>query len=337
MSATTHDRVAVLGAGSWGTTLANLLAGKGMPVRLWAYEPEVVDAINSRHVNDLFLPGAALDPRLVATGSVADAIDGATVVCCVVPSHVSRRVLATAAPHIAGGIPLVCATKGIETDTLELMSDVYGEVVPQAPFVALSGPSFAQEVYEGQPTAVVAASTDVVAVEHAQRVFSTSAFRVYTGSDVVGVELGGSLKNTMAIASGVLEGLGLGNNPRAALITRGLAEITRLGLALGADPHTFAGLAGMGDLILTCTGALSRNRQLGVALAHGTSLAEYTATHRTVAEGVNTARAASRLAERHGVEMPITRQVAAVLFEGASPRECIQVLMERTLKAERWG
>ena len=331
------DVVAVLGAGSWGTTLANLLAKKGIEVRLWAYETDVVASINQRHVNDLFLADSPLDNRLHATGSLADAVRGATAVCCVVPSHVARTVLSAAAPHIPAGVPLICATKGIETDTLELMSDVFSEVVPHAPFVALSGPSFAQEVYGGQPTAVVAASTDVMAGEHTQRIFSTPAFRVYTATDVIGVELGGSLKNTMAIASGVLEGLGLGNNPRAALITRGLAEITRLGLALGADAHTFAGLAGMGDLILTCTGALSRNRQLGVALAHGTSLADYTATHRTVAEGVNTARAASRLAERHGVEMPITRQVAAVLFEGASPRDCIQVLMERTLKAERWG
>ncbi|MGZ8718781.1 MAG: NAD(P)H-dependent glycerol-3-phosphate dehydrogenase [Aeromicrobium sp.] len=331
------SHVAVLGAGSWGTTLANLLARKGLDVRLWGYEQEVVESINTRGVNDIFLADSPLDTGLRATGSLQDAIAGATMVCCVIPSHVARRVLTSAAPHVSDGVPLVCATKGIEPETLALMSDVGADVLPMSPFVALSGPSFAQEVYAGQPTAVVAASTDALAVEQVQQAFSTSSFRVYSGSDVVGVELGGSLKNTMAIASGVLEGLGLGNNPRAALITRGLAEITRLGSALGADPHTFAGLAGMGDLILTCTGALSRNRQLGVALAQGTTLEEYTATHRTVAEGVNTARAASRLADRHGVEMPITRQVAAVLFEGASPRECIQVLMERTLKAERWG
>ena len=329
--------VAVLGAGSWGTTLANLLARKGDRVRLWAHEAEVVESINSRHVNDLFLPGSPLDASLTATADITDAVSDAEFVCCVVPSHVARRVLAQASRFIAAGVPLVCATKGIETDTLHLMSDVGAEAVPQSPFVALSGPSFAAEVYQGQPTAIVAASSDPVAAAATQALFSTSAFRVYAGSDVVGVELGGSLKNTMAIASGIIEGLGLGNNPRAGLITRGLAEISRLGEALGADPHTFAGLAGMGDLILTCTGALSRNRQLGVALAQGATLAEYTATHRTVAEGVNTAKAASRLSERHEVEMPITQQVAAVLFEGASPRDCIQVLMERTLKAERWG
>lgn len=330
-------RVAVLGAGSWGTTLADLLARKGLDVRLWAFEADVADAINTRHENPIFLPNAPLDPRLVATNSVAEAINGAVAVCSVVPSHVSRRVLQQAQPHVGHGVPLVIATKGIETDTLELMSDVAAETVPQSPLVMLSGPSFAREVYDGQPTAVVAASTDIVAAEAVQRLFATPTFRVYSGSDVIGVEVGGSLKNTMAIAAGVLEGLGLGSNPRAALLTRGLAEITRLGEVLGADPHTFAGLTGMGDLILTCTGALSRNRQLGVALAQGVSLAEYTATHRTVAEGVNTARAASQLADRHGIEMPITRQVAAVLFEGAAPRDCIQVLMERTLKAERWA
>ncbi len=329
-------RVAVLGAGSWGTTLANLLAKQGHAVRLWAYEDEVVESINGHHLNDVFLTDAPLDPRLRATGDLGEALDDAESVCCVVPSHVARRVLGDASSAIRSNTPLVCATKGIETDTLELMSDVAAEVVPQAAFVALSGPSFAREVYDNQPTAVVAASTSIVAAEATQRLFSTPAFRVYSATDVIGVELGGSLKNTMAIAAGVLEGLGLGNNPRAALITRGLAEITRLGNALGADPHTFAGLAGMGDLILTCTGALSRNRQLGVALALGTTLEEYRATHRTVAEGVNTAQAAARLASRHGIEMPIAQQVAAVLFEGASPRECIQVLMERTLKAERW-
>lgn len=329
--------MAVLGAGSWGTTLANLLAKQGNAVRLWAYEDEVVESINRRHLNDVFLADAPLDQRLHATGDLAEALDGAESVCCVVPSHVARRVLGDAAGAIAANTPLVCATKGIETDTLELMSEVAAEVVPQAAFVALSGPSFAREVYDNQPTAVVAASTSIVAAEATQRLFSTPAFRVYSARDVIGVELGGSLKNTMAIAAGVLEGLGLGNNPRAALITRGLAEITRLGNALGADPHTFAGLAGMGDLILTCTGALSRNRQLGVALALGTTLEEYRATHRTVAEGVNTAHAAARLASRHGIEMPIAQQVAAVLFEGASPRDCIQVLMERTLKAERWA
>ena len=329
--------VAVLGAGSWGTVLANLLANKGVDVRLWAYESDVAASITDRHENPLFLPGVKLATTLRASNDITTVVRGAPVICAVVPSHVFRAVLTAIAPHVSAGTHLVCATKGIETETLKLMGGVAAEALPQAVFVALSGPSFAEEVQTGQPTAVVAASSDATAASATQRLFSTPSFRVYTSDDCIGVTLGGSLKNTIAIAAGILEGLGLGNNPRAALLTRGLAEIARLGEALGARAATFAGLAGMGDLILTCTGTLSRNRQLGVALAGGTTLTEYQATHRTVVEGVNTALAASRLAARHGVDMPIARHVAAVLFDGASPRESIQALMERTLKAEQWG
>ncbi len=329
--------VAVLGAGSWGTALADLLARKGLRTRIWAFEAEVSDAINHRHTNPLFFPDATLDPRLAASSDLAEVVHGAPIVCSAVPSHVSRAVLAAAAPHIATGTRLVCATKGIETDSLALMCDVAAAVLPQAQFVALSGPSFAAEVFASQPTAIVAASHDPTAAAEVQQLFSTSYFRVYTVADVIGVELAGSLKNTIAIAAGILEGLGMGNNPRAALLTRGLAEIARLGVAMGAQLETFAGLAGMGDLILTCTGALSRNRQLGQLLAEGTSLTAYRASHRTVAEGINTALAAARLAELHGVDMPIARQVAAILFDGATPRESVQQLMGRTLKAERWG
>ncbi len=329
--------VAVLGAGSWGTALADLLARKGNDVRLWAYEPDVADAINATHENPVYFAGAVLHEGVVANSDLAACLDGAEAICSVVPSHVTRGVLRLAAPHVPAGTSLICATKGMEPDTLEFMNEVAAEALPQATFVALTGPSFAEEVHQQQPTAIVAASRDAEAVEQVQQLFSTRTFRVYSNSDVIGVEVGGSLKNTMAIATGILDGLGLGYNARAALLTRGLAEIARLGVALGAQPETFAGLAGMGDLILTCTGDLSRNRQLGVALAQGITLDEYHATHRTVAEGVNTALAASRLAERHHVEMPITRQVAAVLFEGAAPRDGIQTLMERTLKAERWG
>lgn len=329
--------IAVLGAGSWGTALADLLARKGETVRLWAYEPEVADAINSTHENPVYFAGATLHNGVVADSELAACVDGAEVICSVVPSHVTRDVLRSAAPHVRTGTPLVCATKGMDPDTLEFMNEVAADVMPQATFVALSGPSFAEEVHQQQPTAIVAASSNATVLERVQHLFSTSTFRVYSNVDVIGVEVGGSLKNTMAIATGILDGLGLGYNARAALLTRGLAEISRLGVALGARPDTFAGLAGMGDLILTCTGDLSRNRQLGVALAEGVTLEQYRATHRTVAEGVNTALAASRLADRHQVEMPITRKVAAVLFEGAAPRDCIQSLMERTLKAERWG
>ena len=329
--------VAVLGAGSWGTVLANLLTNKGLEVRLWAHEPEVAAAINETHENPLFLPGVKLPVALRASHDVASVVHGAPVICSVVPSHVCRTVLASIAPHVGKDARLVCATKGIETDSLKLMGGVAAEVLPRTAFVALSGPSFAEEVQAGQPTAVVAASCDASAAKAVQQLFSTSTFRVYSSDDVTGVTLGGSLKNTVAIAAGMLDGLGMGSNPRAALITRGLAEMARLGEALGAQTATFAGLAGMGDLILTCTGSLSRNRQLGVALAGGMTLSEYHATHRGVVEGVNTALAASKLAAQHGVDMPITRQVAAILFEGATPRDAIRTLMERTLKSERWG
>jgi glycerol-3-phosphate dehydrogenase (NAD(P)+) len=329
--------IAVLGAGSWGTALADLLARKGFRIRLWAYEPEVVAAINTSHENSVYFAGASLHQGVVATNDLAHALAGVDAICSAVPSHATRAVWREASAHVRAGVPLVCATKGMETDTLEFMNEVAAEAVPQATFVALSGPSFAREVYQQQPTAIVAASGHAATLAEVQQLFSTSTFRVYSNTDVIGVEIGGALKNTMAIATGILDGLGLGHNPRAALLTRGLAEISRLGVVLGAHPDTFAGLAGMGDLILTCTGELSRNRQLGIALAGGATLEDHRATHRTVAEGVNTALAASRLAERHQVELPITRQVAAILFEGAAPRDCIQTLMERTLKAERWG
>lgn len=329
--------VAVLGAGSWGTVLADLLARKGHDVHLWAYESDVARDITETHENTVYLPGVPLAPSLRASNDIGAVVRGASVICSVVPSHVSRAIWTGIADSVAPGTRLVCASKGIETDSLSLMGEVAASAIPHAVFVALSGPSFAEEVQEGHPTAIVAASKDAAAAAETQQLFSTNTLRVYSSDDVVGVTLGGSLKNTIAIAAGIVEGLGLGNNPRAALLTRGLAEIARLGAALGADAATFSGLAGMGDLILTCTGALSRNRQLGIALAGGASVAEYQATHRTVIEGVNTALAASRLAERHGVEMPITRQVAAILFEGASPSESIRALMERTLKAERWG
>jgi len=328
--------VAVLGAGSWGTTLADLLARRGHEVRLWAYEEEVVAAVNARHQNPVFLPGCDLAPALTATADPVAAAGGASVVLTVAPSHVLRRVVEQARPGIAPGALVVSATKGIEPTSLKLMSAVLEEVLPEHPVTALSGPSFALEVFQGQPTAVVAAAREEATARAVQAEFSTPRFRVYTHTDVVGVELAGSVKNVIAIAAGILEGLGLGNNPRAALITRGLAEITRLGLAMGADPLTFAGLAGMGDLILTTTGALSRNRALGVALAQGQSLADYTAAHRTVAEGVNTARAALALAHRMGTELPICGQVAAILFEGKPPRQAVVDLMERTLKSEQW-
>ena len=328
--------VAVLGAGSWGTVLANLLAGKGETVRLWAYEPEVVEAINRTRENPLFLPGVRLSADLRAFGDPREAVGGAGVIVSAPPSHVTRAVVDRVREAVAPGVLVVSATKGIENDTLALMSEVFAERLPDARFVALSGPSFAIEVCQGQPTAVVAAARDEASALAAQQLFATPAFRVYSGRDVVGVELAGALKNVIAIAAGILEGLGLGHNPRAALITRGLAEITRLGVAMGADPSTFAGLAGMGDLVLTTTGSLSRNRALGVALAQGQTLEEYRTAHRSVAEGANTSRAGAALGARMGVELPIIQKVCEVLFSGKPARDAVPELMGRELKAEQW-
>lgn len=329
-------RVGVLGAGSWGTALADLLARNGHEVLLWAHEPAVVDAIRRTRENPLYLPGVVLPGGLTPTTDLGEAVGQAELVVSVVPSHVTRDVLTRAASFRPEPVVLACASKGIETDTLKLMSDVSAEAMPRAEFVALSGPSFAREVAERQPTAVVAAGP-VDAARRVQSAFAAPQFRVYTQSDVVGVEVGGALKNVIAIAAGVLVGLGLGHNPRAALITRGLAEISRLGVAMGAVQSTFAGLAGMGDLVLTTGGPLSRNRSLGEALARGETVEHWRATHRAVAEGVNTTLAAVALARRLGVDMPITAEVHAILFGGKPPRRAVQDLMERDLKPESSG
>jgi len=328
------SRIAVVGAGSWGTALANLLASKGEQVVLWAYEREVVEEINRRHRNDLFLPEAPLHQAIRATDDLKEAVGGAEVIVSAAPSHAVRAVMAGAAPHLKRGVLVVSASKGLEAQGLKRMTEVLREVLPgQEAIVALSGPTFAREVYEQQPTAAAAAGPAQAALL-AQRVMSSNTFRVYTNDDPVGVELGGALKNVVAIAAGILDGLGMGNNPRAALITRGLAEITRLGVAMGAKPLTFAGLAGMGDLVLTATGPLSRNRTLGIELGKGANLEAVLAKRLSVAEGVGTAKAAVALGEQVGIELPITREVARVLFEGKSPRAAIGDLMERTLKSE---
>jgi glycerol-3-phosphate dehydrogenase (NAD(P)+) len=332
------SRIAVVGGGAWGTALADLLARKGDTVTLWAREREVVEAVNRDHANPVFLPGASLAPTLRAEGDLGAAVRGAEVVVSAAPAHAVRPVMAQAATAFPKVPPLVVSvSKGLDPERLERPSSVLGDVLPPGtPIAVLSGPSFAQEVYERQPTAVVAAAADHAVAQRAQRVFSAGYFRVYWHTDVVGVELAGALKNVIAIAAGILEGLGLGYNTRAAVITRGLAEITRLGVALGAEPMTFAGLAGLGDLILTATGALSRNRSLGVALGQGQTFAQAQAGKPTVAEGVNTARTAVALGERHGVELPIAREVADVLFRGKAPRQAVADLMERDLKAEQW-
>ncbi|HVO35236.1 MAG TPA: NAD(P)H-dependent glycerol-3-phosphate dehydrogenase [Gemmatimonadales bacterium] len=330
-------RVAVVGAGSWGTTLANLLCGRGDSVALWAFEPEVAEEINRRHRNDLFLPDAPLLPALTATNDLGAALEGVTLVVSAAPSHAVRRVMAAAAPYLAPGALVVSASKGLEPETHKRMTEVLAEVLPRAPLAALSGPTFSREVYERQPTAAVAASAAPESARRAQEAISAPYFRLYTNDDVVGVELAGALKNVVAIAAGILDGLGMGNNTRAALITRGLAEITRLGVALGARPATFAGLAGMGDLLMTATGALSRNRSLGIEVGEGKPLDEVLARRLSVAEGVGTARAAVELAAKAGIELPIAREVASVLFEGKPPRQAMKDLMERSLKSETWS
>jgi len=332
-------RVAVIGAGSWGTTLANLLAKKGHPVRLWSYEEDVAEAIATTRENPRYLPGITLHPGLEATHRLEDAVAGAEVIVSVTPSQHVRRVMAEAAPAIRPDALVVSASKGIEVATLQTMAEVLEAVLP-APLAEracfLSGPSFALEVAREQPTAVTVASRDDAAALDAQELFQTDYFRVYTNRDVRGVELAGALKNVIALAAGMATGLGLGHNARAALITRGLAEMTRLGRALGAEDSTFAGLAGMGDLILTCTGELSRNRTVGIELGKGRNLEDILGTMNMVAEGVATTRAAQALAERAGVEMPIVHEVHAVLFEGRNPRVAVENLMLREPKAENW-
>lgn len=327
-------RVAVIGAGAWGTALANLLAENEHQVMLWAYEPDVVESINHTYENRRFLAGVPLHHGLRATGLVEQALEGAEMVLFVAPSHVLRQVAASCTRHVPAGIPLVVATKGIDRERLALMTDVVAEEIPEHPIVALSGPSFALEVANHLPTAIVAASEDEAAALLTQQALSTSAFRVYTQTDVTGVELGGALKNVMAVATGIADGLQLGFNARAALITRGLAEMTRLGVALGADPLTFSGLAGMGDLVLTCTGSLSRNRSVGLEIGRGATLQEVLQGRETVAEGVTTTETAKALAEKHGVEMPIVQAVHKVLFEKQPARWALVELMTRDLKPE---
>jgi glycerol-3-phosphate dehydrogenase (NAD(P)+) len=332
------ERVGVIGAGNWGTALANLLARKGEDVVIWSYEPDVAHAINREHLNPRYLRGITLDRRLRACASVRDAVQNAQWVISVSPAQHVRAVLKQAVASMDAKAQVVSASKGIEMTTLASMDRVLADILPPtlpAP-VFLSGPSFALEVARELPTAVTAASRDPAAAQRAQRLFQAPYFRVYTSPDVTGVELGGALKNVIALAAGMAVGLGLGHNALAALITRGLAEMARLGVALGADPLTFAGLAGMGDLILTCTGELSRNRTVGVELGRGRALDEILTGMDTVAEGISTARAAHALAQKHGIEMPIVSQVHAVLFEHVSARDAVETLMLREPKPEQW-
>lgn len=330
--------ITVVGAGAWGTALAKHLAEKGLHLRLWAYEQEVVNSINGGHENRIFLPGVSLPKALLATGSLAEAIEGSDGIVFVVPSHVAREVMKRLVPCLPAPLPLVSATKGIEEETSQLMTQVMDDVLPPAMapmLMALSGPSFAAELSAGKPTAICLAGRDHACLQRFQQAFMGPALRVYADTDLLGVQLGGALKNVMALAAGVVDGLELGLNARAALITRGLAEIVRLGVAMGADPRTFYGLSGVGDLVLTCTGALSRNHAVGLRLGQGEKLETILHGMQAVAEGVRTARAALGLARRYGVDMPITQEINAVLFEGKSCRKAVTDLMERAAKAEK--
>ncbi len=330
-------KIGVIGAGSWGTTLADLLAKRGHEVTLWAYEPELVAEMRDTRVNSLFLADITLSPALAFTNDLTEAVSGKELILCVVPTQVLRGVIRQTLPAIPPDAVIVSASKGIELETLQAVSQIYEELLPPnlyQRFAVLSGPSFAREVALEMPTAVVAAAADEAIARTVQETFTTRWFRVYTNNDVIGVELGGALKNVVAIAAGIADGLGFGHNTRAALITRGLAEISRLGLAMGARPETFAGLAGMGDLVLTCTGDLSRNRTVGVQLGQGLTLTTILGQMRMVAEGVKTAESTYLLARKLGVEMPITEQVYRVLYEDKPARAAVIELMARDLKPE---
>lgn len=332
----TND-LTILGAGSWGTALAIHLARSGRSVALWAHNPVLARELKDEHVNRTYLPGHAIPPSVRITADLGEAMGGASLVLLVVPSHHCREVLAASLPHITSRMSFCSASKGIESETLMTVSQVIGDTLGASAtgrVAVLSGPSFAAEVAAGHPTAVVIASPDPELAARLQMLISSDNLRGYSNTDLIGVELGGALKNVIAIGAGVVEGLGLGMNTLAALITRGLAEISRLATELGGRRETLAGLAGLGDLVLTCTGRLSRNRALGAALAGGCTLREYQATRRTVAEGVRTALSAHRLARRHSVEMPITSQVHAVLYEDRRPADAIADLLSRQLTRE---
>lgn len=329
--------VAVLGAGAWGTALAKVLADKQNPTVIWSHRREVADTINEEHVNARYLPSALLPPTIRATHDLEEALRKADLVLVVIPSHGLRAVMRDARRFVPDSAFICSASKGIENDTLMLMSDVLLEELGHAVqprLTYLSGPSFAKEVAARMPTTVVIAGTSERETEAVQRAFATDMFRTYTSHDVTGVELGGALKNVIAIAAGVGDGLGFGHNTRAGLITRGLAEIGRLATHRGANPLTLAGLAGMGDLVLTCTGELSRNRTVGLELGKGRKLPEILATLGHVAEGVKTTKSVFDISNKYGVDMPITAEVYRILYEGKPPQQAVIDLMTRALSKE---
>lgn len=327
--------VSVLGSGSWGTALAKHLADVGHEVRLWSRRKEQAESIETSRENKQYLPGAALPANLRSTHEFEAALSGAELVLSVIPAQETRGAWGTAKQFLGAGVPVLCASKGIENKSLALMSDVLAEVLPGHALGFIAGPSFAKEVAKHLPTAIVIGSKDDAVAKRAQQVMSSDWMRAYVSNDVAGLELGGALKNVIAIACGCADGLGLGHNTRAAIITRGLAEITRMAVKLGADPLTLAGLGGMGDLVLTCTGDLSRNRRVGIGLGQGKQLADILREMGQVAEGVETSRAANDLANKTGVEMPIAREVYRMLYEGKAAKEVVLSLMRRDLKHER--
>jgi glycerol-3-phosphate dehydrogenase (NAD(P)+) len=331
-------RIAVIGAGSWGTALANLLAAKeGVDVKIWALEKEVYEEINDTHTNHLFLPDVRLSPDLKAVSSFEMALQEKQLVVLVTPSHVFREVLKGLKSHLTSDMFVMMATKGIENDSLMIMSQVADDVLGSrflTRFACIAGPSFAGEVSRKFPTAVSIACESDIHGKKIQELFSNDFFRVYLNNDMVGTQLGGALKNVIAIAAGVADGLNFGNNARAALITRGLAEITRLGVKMGANPHTFAGLAGMGDLVLTCTGDMSRNRNVGLQVGKGKNIQEITSRMNMVAEGIKTAKSAYELSIKMNVTMPIVEQVYDILYDEKNPQQAVKELMTRDLKTE---
>lgn len=333
-------KVGVIGGGSWGTALAKLMADKGNDVLMWCFEPELAEHINTAHENNLYLPGIRLPENLRATNEIAEAVRGREMILSVPPSHVLRHVMAEAVEAMPEGVPIVSATKGVENESLMLVSEILEDVLPSRfhPFLCyLSGPSFAREVAERKPTAVTIASYNHRLAVKVQEAVSNGNFRAYTSNDVVGVEIGGAVKNVIAIASGAVTSMELGLNANAGMITRGLHEITRLAVRMGANPLTLTGLAGMGDLVLTCTGGLSRNRMVGVKLGQGMTLDEILADMNMVAEGIKTSRSVYNLARKYDVEMPIAEQVYRVLHEGKSATQAVTDLMSRALKPELGG
>jgi len=331
------EAVGVVGGGSWGTALANLLAEKGIPVSLWVFEEDLCEEMQKTGENSLYLPGVQLSPLLHPDNSLEAVVADKRILLLGVPSHVHRHVAMQMLDFLEGPVVLVSATKGIENESLQTMSAIWHEIMPDTmawQYAVLSGPSFAREVVRQVPTMVAVASASKEVAQEIQKLFSTQYFRVYTSTDVIGVEMAGALKNIIALAAGITDGLGLGYNTRAALMTRGLAEMSRLSTSMGAYPLTFLGLAGVGDLVLTCTGDLSRNRTVGYQLGQGKKLAEILAEMKMVAEGVKTTRSVHNLAQQQGIEMPICEQMYRILYEDQPAEKALTELMQRELKHE---